>query len=140
MKGAYANMVEARAKTTLSAARLMSRVSLTVLTGALLAAAALGSAASAQIGVSASDSSRDLDLAPDSPFQDPDLFYLEADEVISDEENGILTAIGEVEGRYEDRTLRAERVDYDLNTGVVLASGNVVLIESGGNLQYADRI
>ncbi|MEL6687590.1 MAG: LPS assembly protein LptD [Pseudomonadota bacterium] len=133
-------MVEARAKTTLSAARLMSRASLMVLTGALLATLPVNPVAWAQIGAATSDSSRDLDLAPDSPFQDPDLFYLEADEVISDEENGILTAIGEVEGRYEDRTLRAERVDYDLNTGVVLASGNVVLIEAGGNLQYADRI
>lgn len=124
-----------------SAAKLMMRASLTVLAGALVSVLPFAETASAQIATAtSSEDDRDLDLAPDSPFRDSDLFYLEADEVINDEENGILTAIGEVEGRYEDRTLRAERVDYDLNTGVVLASGNVVLIESGGNLQYADRI
>lgn len=124
-----------------SAAKKVNLSSMLLLTVASLSCAPFGSSALAQIAQTSSDlASRDLDLAPDSPFRDPDLFYLEANEVISDEENGTLTAIGEVEGRYEDRTLRANRVDYDLNTGVVLATGDVVLIESSGDLQYADKI
>ena len=84
--------------------------------------------------------SRVLDLAPDSPFRDPDVIYLEADEVISDETEQTLIAVGEVEGRYQDRTLRAERVTYYLEQGRVVASGNVMLVNSDGSSQYAESI
>lgn len=88
----------------------------------------------------AAGTSRPLKLAPDSPFRDPDLIYLEADELINDEGASVLTAIGEVEGRYQDRTLRANRVDYNLETGQVLATGDVVLIDATGDVQYADKL
>lgn len=88
----------------------------------------------------AAGTSRPLKLAADSPFRDPDLIYLEADELINDEATNILTAIGEVEGRYQDRTLRANRVDYNLETGLVLATGDVVLIDATGDVQYADKL
>ncbi len=81
---------------------------------------------------------KNLKLASDSPFHDPDIIYLEADELINDETNKVLTAIGEVEGRYEDKTLRADRVVYNLETGRVVATGNVVLIDASGSSQYAD--
>ncbi len=108
---------------------------------ALLCSAALlwATPALAQIAPS-TNSGRTLDLAPDSPFQDPDTIYLEADELINDEGGGVLTAIGEVEGRYQDRSLRADRVDYNLGTGSVLATGNVVLIDAAGDVQYADKL
>lgn len=83
--------------------------------------------------------SADSNLAPDSPFRDPDVIYLEADEVINDEVEGTLTAIGEVEGRYQDRTLRADRVTYDLKSKRVVATGNVVLINGDGSSQYAEN-
>ncbi|GHA99575.1 LPS-assembly protein LptD [Algimonas arctica] len=88
----------------------------------------------------AAGTSRPLKLAKDSPFRDPDLIYLEADELINDENASVLTAIGEVEGRYQDRTLRANRVDYNLETGQVLATGDVVLIDATGDVQYADKL
>ncbi len=95
--------------------------------------------AQAQIGqLTQSDS--DLKLAVDSPFRDPDIIYLEADTLDNDEATGILTASGEVEGRYQDRTLRADRVVYNLETGQIIASGNVVLIQSDGSSQYADKL
>ena len=108
---------------------------------ALLCGAALLCAvpASAQIAPSAG-SGRTLALAPDSPFRDPDTIYLEADELINDEAGGVLTAIGQVDGRYQDRSLRADRVDYNINTGSVLATGNVVLIDAAGDVQYADKL
>ncbi len=93
----------------------------------------------AQLGnVTRSDA--DLKLAKNSPFRDPDIIYLEADTLTNDEATQILTAEGSVEGRYQDRTLRAERVVYDLNTGKVIASGNVVLVQSDGSSQYADKL
>jgi len=83
---------------------------------------------------------RPLELAEDSPFRDPDIIYLEADELVNDEQAGILTADGQVEGRYQDRTLRADSVVYNIQTGVVIASGNVVLIDATGSTQYADKL
>jgi LPS-assembly protein len=82
----------------------------------------------------------DLKLAADSPFRDPDIIYLEADTLTNDEATQILTAEGSVEGRYQDRTLRADRVVYNLTTGQVIASGNVVLVQADGSSQYADKL
>lgn len=87
-----------------------------------------------------SNASRTDTLAPDSPFRDPDIIYLEADELINNDTQGILTASGEVEGRYQDRTLRADQVVYNLQTGAVVATGNVVLVDSTGASQYADKL
>lgn len=88
----------------------------------------------------ATGTNRPLDLPEGSPFFDPDIIYLEADELINDEANKILTATGEVEGRYQDRTLRADEVVYNLDTGRVIASGNVVLIDATGATQYAEKL
>lgn len=88
----------------------------------------------------AAGTNRPLKLAADSPYRNPDIIYLEADELINDEEKNTLTARGQVEGRYQDRTLRAEEVVYDLGTGRVVATGNVVLIDANGSSQYADKL
>ncbi len=88
----------------------------------------------------ASGTNRPLQLPADSPFRDRDLFYLEADGVNNDDKAGILTVFGDVEGRYEDRSLRAERVIYNRNTGRVVATGNVTLIDATGSVQYADKL
>ena len=88
----------------------------------------------------AAGTNRQLQLAEDSPFRDPDIIYLEADELVNDEENGVLTASGNVEGRYQDRTIRADTVTYSNITGQVIATGNVILIDPTGASQYADKI
>ncbi len=98
---------------------------------------ASGGIANAQTLVTAQEN---LKLAADSPFRDPDIIYLEADELINDEGNNILTAVGEVEGRYQDKTLRADRVVYNLETGRVIATGDVVLIDAQGNSQHAEKL
>ena len=82
----------------------------------------------------------ELNLTADSPFRDPDLIYLEADTLTNDEVGQVLTALGQVEGRYQDKTLRADKVIYDLETGKVIASGNVVLVQGDGSSQYADKL
>ncbi len=83
---------------------------------------------------------RPVNLPENSPFYDPDIIYLEADELIDNQESGLLTAKGEVEGRYQDRTLRADQVLYDMETGGVIAKGNVVLVDGLGATQYADTL
>jgi len=47
----------------------------------------------------AAGTNRPLQLAADSPFRDPNIIYLEADSLISDEDESTLTAKGNVEGR-----------------------------------------
>jgi len=95
--------------------------------------------ASAQ-GISVTTAQEDLKLAADSPFRDPDVIYLEADELINDEENNIIIASGSVEGRYQDKTIRADKVRYDVKTGQVFAIGNVILVNADGSSQYADKL
>lgn len=87
-----------------------------------------------------SPANRVLDLAPDSPFRDPDIIYLEADELVSNDAEQTLIAVGDVEGRYQDRTLRADRVTYHLEQGRVIATGNVTLINADGSSQFAESI
>ena len=94
--------------------------------------------ASAQVDFIKSDD--ELNLAKDSPFRNPYIIYLEADELDNDQINGILTAKGQVEGRYQDKSLRADKVVYNTNTGQVIATGNVALINADGSTQYADKL
>ncbi len=105
----------------------------------LIAIAGLFTPAYAQFG-SAQTSNQDLNLPSDSPFRDPDIIYLEADTLTNDEAGQVLTAAGQVEGRYQDKTLRADNVVYNLETGQVIASGNVVLVQGDGSSQYADKL
>ena len=105
-----------------------------------LSSLAVSVPAYAQFSQNAAGIDRPLTLDANSPFRDPDIIYLEADELINDEAANIITALGEVEGRYQDRTLRADKVVYTLDTGVVIASGNVVLIDANGSTQYADKL
>ncbi|MDG1126749.1 MAG: LPS assembly protein LptD [Hellea sp.] len=96
--------------------------------------------ANAQVNTSAGEASVLTDEFTNNPFRDPDIIYLEADSLINNENDGVLIASGQVIGKYQERTLRAEKVVYTLATGVVIASGNVVLIDPNGSTQYASKL
>ncbi|HEX5775203.1 MAG TPA: LptA/OstA family protein, partial [Caulobacteraceae bacterium] len=70
----------------------------------------------------------------------PETFDLEADEVIQNDADEVVTARGDVEVRYQGRTLRAQEVSYDRRTGVVTASGQTAIINADGTAQFADAI
>ena len=88
----------------------------------------------------------------------PGELYMEADQLTRDGKNGITTAEGSVEIRYEDRTLRADRLVYkeapppepgqprasqDRNApaqGVIRAYGHVQVIHDDGTVEYADQM
>ena len=83
---------------------------------------------------------KDLKLATDSPFRDPDVIYLDADELDNNKKTGVITARGSVEGRYQDKTLQADEVRYFVKDGRVFAIGHVVLVNADGSAQFADKL
>ena len=65
---------------------------------------------------------------------------LEADELINDEQAHTLTAQGDVQVRYQGRTMRADRLVYDLTSGDIHAIGNVEIVLEDGSTTYAEEI
>lgn len=69
-----------------------------------------------------------------------DELYMEADLLTYDDRAKLSTATGDVEVRYQGRTLRAQEVVYDENTGVVTARGKTQVINADGTAEFADEI
>ena len=67
-------------------------------------------------------------------------FYLEADSLLRNDTTHHVIAQGGVEARYKGRVVRAESLDYDTVTGVVIAQGHVQIIQPDGSVQFAERI
>lgn len=87
----------------------------------------------------------------------PGELYMEADQLVRDDQNGVTTAEGNVEIRYEDRTLRADRLVYkeappppagqsrvhDKDApaqGVIRAFGHVQVIHDDGSVEFANQM
>ncbi len=66
--------------------------------------------------------------------------YMEADEVIRQDKEGITTAQGNIEVRYNGRTLRADRMIYDEKRATIRAIGRVEIIGSDGSSEFADEV
>ncbi len=69
-----------------------------------------------------------------------DMVDLLADQVEYDEDNAIVSAIGNVELVQAGRILRAKKITYDLNKDNVQAIGNVVLNETTGDVYFAETV
>ncbi len=69
-----------------------------------------------------------------------DELYIEADEVVRNDDDGITTANGNIEVRYNGRTLRADRMVYNDKTGVIRAYGNITVVNSDGTSEFADEM
>lgn len=65
---------------------------------------------------------------------------LSADELTYDQANGITVAAGNVEITQNDRTVLADRVIYNERSQEIVAEGNVSLVETSGDVLFADRI
>lgn len=68
-----------------------------------------------------------------------DRLFVEARELIYNNDKNTITASGNVELHYQGRTLQADRVTYDRNTGRVHAEGNARLTDSGGTVMTGQR-
>lgn len=80
--------------------------------------------------------------APPSEFADgppgEEPVQLTADQIIHDRELGLVSAVGRVEIAQAGRTLIADNVSYNLKQDVIGASGNVMLIEPGGDVMFSE--
>lgn len=80
------------------------------------------------------------DSADSNAFEPDDApVDLTADTLENDENNQIVTAIGNVELIQAGRILKADRVSYNLASDTVRAEGNVVLNEPTGETYFADE-
>ena len=68
-----------------------------------------------------------------------DRLLVEAREIVYDEDRNTVSASGDVELSYQGRTLQADRVTYDRNTGRVIAEGNARMTEASGAVVTGDR-
>lgn len=78
------------------------------------------------------------EMAPNVPTDDQML--MEANTLTYDNDRQVVVAEGAVQIEYGGNRLVAQRVTYDRKTGRVMASGNVEIIDSGGNKIYSDEI
>ena len=65
---------------------------------------------------------------------------LEADELIYDFDNDLVSAVGEVDIYYRGYAIEADRVEYDQKTSQVFARGNVKITQPDGNVIYAENV
>jgi len=76
----------------------------------------------------------------DAPPPAEEQLLLESDELIYDNDRGLVVATGNVQIAYGRSTLVADRVEYNQQSGRVLAIGNVEILEPNGNRIFAQEI
>ena len=97
-------------------------------------------ALAAALAMSASPAALAQALEPQASTEQTDRVLLEADQLVNDELAQTITAEGDVHVRYQGRTLRSDRLVYDLNSGVIRAIGNVEIVLEDGSVTYANEI
>lgn len=71
---------------------------------------------------------------------DQAVVVLEADTLVKDDAAQTITAEGNVEARYQGRTLRTKRLIYNLTDNTIRAQGGVEIIDPDGTVRYADEV
>ena len=66
--------------------------------------------------------------------------YLSADEMVTDQTDNSVTAVGHAEARYQGRIIRARKITYNADTGATHASGDVFILSPDGTQQFAQEI
>lgn len=75
----------------------------------------------------------------DKQIKEEDLeIYFSADELENNQEQNLITALGNVEIIRDNLTLKADKVIYNQKEDTVTAVGNVVLLEKNGSVVFAD--
>jgi LPS-assembly protein len=111
--------------------RLKTTIAMSAVAAALLAAGSVPALAQATlneaIGARAQSGSGE------------DRLLVDAKEIVYDNDRNTIAASGDVQMNYQGRTLQADRVTYDRNTGRVFAEGNARLTDATGTVATGDR-
>lgn len=70
----------------------------------------------------------------------PGSLYLDAGEIEQSEQDNRITARQGVLARFDERTMRADEVTYDFDSGLISARGNTELVNPDGTVLYADLL
>jgi LPS-assembly protein len=97
-------------------------------------------AAAVAVSVAPAAVAQEQVAAPSPTAEQTDRVLLEADQLIDDQQARTITAEGDVQVRYQGRTMRADRLVYDLNTGSIRAIGNVQIVLEDGSTTYAEEV
>lgn len=121
-----------------TAAAARQRQSVRVNLAATVALGLLATAGLATLGV-APTTAQDLgsfgtDISDDAPL------LLEADTLVYDRDNEVITAVGNVRIDYDGNRLVAREVAYDQRSGRLMARGDVEILHSDGNRSYGDVV
>src|SRR5262245_35221133 len=100
--------------------------------------AALAAALAVTASPAALAQTQTASTVPTSAEQAGEQVLLEADQVTDDEAARTITAEGNVQVRYQGRTMRADRLVYNLDSGVIQAIGNVQIVLEDGTVTYAN--
>jgi LPS-assembly protein len=68
------------------------------------------------------------------------IIAFEADSVAYDNDGDTVSASGAVLLRSGDQSVRADEVSWNRNTGLIVATGNVRLVDADGNQLFTDRV
>ena len=77
-------------------------------------------------------------VAAPEPVNRRDPVGFTADQVEYNRETGVVTATGNVEAWQNDHVLRADKVTFDRNKDIAAASGHVYIIEPDGQVLFSD--
>ena len=111
--------------------RLKTTIATSAVAAALLAAGSVPALAQATLNESIAGRAR--------AGSGQDRLLVDAREIIYDNDKNTIAASGDVQMNYQGRTLQADRVTYDRNTGRVFAEGNARLTDADGTVATGDR-
>ena len=77
---------------------------------------------------------------PAAPSKDEEQIQFSADELTYDTDTDIITASGDVRMYREGERLRADSIIWNRKTGQVVARGNIVVTNPGGDQAYGDAV
>jgi len=82
------------------------------------------------------------DAAPKKPGSYPQSgeVLMQADNLVYDSDNSVVTATGHVEIAYDSRVMTADKVTYNQKSDEVTADGHVSLLEPSGEVAFADHL
>lgn len=72
--------------------------------------------------------------------REPRKIDFEATQLSYDNDADTVTASGNVILRSEDRSVRADAVTWDRNTGKIIATGNIRMVDEAGNQLFTDQV